>query len=159
RYSEMVQKLIKLTHLYDQKKLELEQCKETNKKELALLEKKVTEAINLLNNQNNKVKEDKLAISNKVELLTNEEEQAERNLLIIKEQKPSFMFFQKIFNRNKINEYVDKLSHANEELNKIKDLKNELITNEVILSEELLKIRHKVDQHKNELAEKTKKFG
>src|SRR5699024_2108373 len=65
RYSEMVQKLIKLTHLYDQKKLELEQCKETNKKELALLEKKVTEAINLLNNQNNKVKEDKLAISNK----------------------------------------------------------------------------------------------
>src|SRR5699024_9881423 len=56
RYSEKVQKIIKLTHLHDEKKLELEQCKEINKKELALLEKKVTEDINLLNKHNKKKK-------------------------------------------------------------------------------------------------------
>lgn len=158
RYSEKVQKIIKLTHLYDEKKLELEQCKEINKKELALLEKKVTEDINLLNEHNNKVKKDKLGLSKRIQLLTNEEEQAERNFIIIKEQRPSFMFFQKIFNRNKTNEYVDKLSYANEELNKIKDLKIELMTNEANLTEELLKNRNKVDQHKKELVEKTRKL-
>src|SRR5699024_3051805 len=142
RYSEKVQKIIKLTHLYDEKKLELEQCKEINKKELALLEKKVTEDINLLNEHNNKVKKDKLGLSKRIQQLTNEEEQAERNFIIIKEQRPSFMFFQKIFNRNKTNEYVDKLSYANEELNKIKDLKIELMTNEANLTEELLKNRN-----------------
>lgn len=158
KYSEMIQKYKKITNLFDEKILELEQFKATNKQELTLLENKITESLNLLNNQNDKMKEDKLVISSKLERLTNDKDQAERNYFIIKEQKPSMMFFQKLFNRNKVNEYFDKLSHANEELNKIEDFKNELMKNEEKLSDELLKNNKKIDKDKAKLEEENKNF-
>src|SRR5699024_8770010 len=136
-YNKMIQKYKNITNMYNEKSLELEQFKERNKEKLKSLDNKITESINLLNQQNAKIKEDQLSISNKLERLTNDKEQAERNYSTIKEQKPSMMFFQKIFNPNNAKDYLDKLAHANEELNEINNLKNELMKNEEILSNEL----------------------
>ena len=158
KYSEMVQKHKKTTNLYDEKTLELEHIKKINKKELALVENEMIESINILNNQNNIIKEEQLSISNKLKQITNDKEQAERNYYIINEQRPSMMFFQKLFNRNKVSEYLDKLSHVNEELNKINDSENQLIEKEVKFSDELLGNNEKIDQYKDKLEEKIKHY-
>src|SRR5699024_1189067 len=157
-YSKMIQKYKNITNLYNEKSLELEQFKERNKEKLKSLDNKITESINLLNEQNAKIKKDQLSISNKLKRLTNDKEQAERNYSTIKEQKPSMMFFQKIFNPNNAKDYLDKLAHANEELNEINNLKNELMKNEEILSNELLKNNEEINRDKIKLEEENEQY-
>src|SRR5699024_3683419 len=82
---------------------------------------------------------------------TSDKEQAERNYFTIQEQKPGLMFLQKIFNPNKVNDYLERLSHANEELNKINKTENELLKNNNKLADELDKNKETINQDKNKL--------
>src|SRR5690625_4325201 len=117
KHSELIQKYNNIIYLYNEKEQELEQFKDTSKRKLDLLKKETTESITALNNRNEEIKKEQISNNNKQAQLTSDKEQAERNYFTIQEQKPGLMFLQKIFNPNKVNDYLERLSHANEELN------------------------------------------
>src|SRR5699024_3928266 len=76
----------------------------------------------------------------------------------IQEQKPGLMFLQKIFNPNKVNDYLERLSHANEELNEINKTENELLKNNNKLADELDKNKETINKDKNKLEKENKKY-
>src|SRR5699024_11199305 len=96
--------------------------------------------------------------NNKQVQLTSDKEQAERNYFTIQEQKPGLMFLQKIFNPNKVNDYLERLSHANEELNEINKTENELLKNNNKLADELDKNKDKINQDTKTLEKRNKKY-
>src|SRR5699024_3955251 len=122
-----------------------------------LLKKETTESITALNNRNEEIKKEQISNNNKQAQLTSDKEQAERNYFTIQEQKPGLMFLQKIFNPNKVNDYLERLSHANEELNKINKTENELLKNNNKLADELDKNKETINQDKNKLEKENKK--
>src|SRR5699024_5327865 len=138
-----------IIYLYNEKEQELEQFKDTSKRKLDLLKKETTESITALNNRNEEIKKEQISNNNKQAQLTSDKEQAERNYFTIQEQKPGLMFLQKIFNPNKVNDYLERLSHANEELNKINKTENELLKNNNKLADELDKNKETINQDKN----------
>src|SRR5699024_5309041 len=71
--------------------------------------------------------------------------------------KPGLMFLQKIFNPNKVNDYLERLSHANEELNKINKTENEILKNNNKLTDELDKNKEKNNKDNNKLKKENKK--
>src|SRR5699024_6430247 len=129
KHSELIQKYNNIIYLYNEKEKELEQFKDTSKEKLDILKKETAESITALNNRNEKIKKEQITNNNKQVQLTKDKEQAERNYFTIQEQKPGLMFLQKIFNPNKVNDYLERLSHANEELNEINKTENELLKN------------------------------
>src|SRR5699024_8796701 len=153
KHSELIQKYNNIIYLYNEK----EQEKDTSKEKLDLLKKETAESITALNNRNEEIKKEQISNNNKQVQLTSDKEQAERNYFTIQEQKPGLMFLQKIFNPNKVNDYLERLSHANEELNKINKTENELLKNNNKLADELNKNKETINQDKNKLEKENKK--
>src|SRR5690625_698617 len=157
KHSELIQKYNNIIYLYNEKEQELEQFKDTSKRKLDLLKKETTESITALNNRNEEIKKEQISNNNKQAQLTSDKEQAERNYFTIQEQKPGLMLLQKIFNPKKVNDYLERLSHANEELNKINKTENELLKNNNKLADELDKNKETINQDKNKLEKENKK--
>src|SRR5699024_6956703 len=157
KHSELIQKYNNIIYLYNEKEQELEQFKDTSKRKLDLLKKETTESITALNNRNEEIKKEQISNNNKQAQLTSDKEQAERNYFTIQEQKPGLMFLQKIFNPNKVNDYLERLSHANEELNKINKTENELLKNNNKLADELEKNKETINQDESKLEKENKK--
>src|SRR5699024_10364361 len=147
-----------IIYLYNEKEQELEQFKDTSKEKLDLLKKETAESITALNNRNEEIKKEQISNNNKQVQLTSDKEQAERNYFTIQEQKPGLMFLQKIFNPNKVNDYLERLSNANEELNEINKNEKEIIKNKNKHEDELEKNKETINQDKNKLEKENKKY-
>src|SRR5699024_5085951 len=146
KHSELIQKYNNIIYLYNEKEQELEQFKDTSKEKLDLLKKETAESITALNNRNEEIKKEQISNNNKQVQLTSDKEQAERKYINNQKQKPGMMYLKKKFKPKKMNDYIERLSHANEELNEINKTENELLKNNNKLADELDKNKETINQ-------------
>lgn len=71
--------------------------------------------------------------STETENLINVQAQAERNYDVVTSQKPSLMWFQKLFNKPKVEQYFKNLNKSNDHLNYLSKQKTELLNNRMQL--------------------------
>ncbi|WP_346846756.1 AAA domain-containing protein [uncultured Clostridium sp.] len=75
--------------------------------------------------------------------LTNVQVQAERNFNVVSSQKPSFLWFHKIFNKLKVEQYFKDLNSANDHLNHLSQEKIKLLNDCIHFENELKEIADK----------------
>ncbi|CAG9623147.1 AAA domain-containing protein [Sutcliffiella rhizosphaerae] len=90
---------------------------------LIALEKEAEDKIKKLEHKSENLQKELLNASNELEKLNNEQAQAERNYHVVFSQKPSFLWFQKIFNKSKVDKYFKTLNNANGHLNHLSQQK------------------------------------
>lgn len=125
-YSEQIKDLLKLKIKYKKKYIDVEQ--ETQKKRVDLKNQEVKDAeqIERLNMHISMLEQKSSEILQKMKDQTQKQTQAERNYDVLKAQEPRLLWFHKIFNRSKLNEYFEKLNSVNEILNQLSQQTSEL---------------------------------
>lgn len=151
KYYDNIKELLGLKNQYEKKSLTIKQLENEKQKVISLLGTKSSLEIKNLNEKKNKLQNDLLDISREKEMLNEEETQAKRNFDVLREQKPSLLSLQKIFNRSKVAEYIEKLNDANEQLNHIVEQKKNCLNNEHNLNKELKNTTKKINVYKEQL--------
>lgn len=154
KYSEEVRQLIKLKKQYEEQNLHVHQLEKEKRKELSSLETKATYEIKSLEEHNNKLQRDLFDLSNEVKRWNDEQTQAERNFAVLKEQKPSLLFLQKIFNRSKVDRYIERLNESNEQLNHIVEQKKHCSNNKDNIQSSLKSNTKKINDYKEQVEKK-----
>lgn len=136
-YSEQIKDLLKLKIKYKKQSIDVEQ--ETQKKRLDLKNQEVKDAEQLhrLNMHISMLEQKSSEILQKMKDQTQKQTQAERNYDVVKAQEPRFLWFHKIFNRSKVNEYFEKLNSVNEILNQLSQQTSELSMSESKTNQDL----------------------
>ncbi|WP_198671272.1 AAA domain-containing protein [Paraliobacillus sp. X-1268] len=146
------------SRLYDELKIEREKMQEYSEKLYALQklktkhkEQSITFEQNEKKKQTNMISQEKEAkrelerlrhesidlqkcLSNafiEMENLTNVQAQAERNYDVVTSQKPSFLWFHKIFNKSKVEQYFKNLNNTNADLNNLSQQKTKLLNDRI----------------------------
>lgn len=159
KYSEEIRPLLDLKNQYKKQSWDFKQEESEKRTELLSLETEITNEIERLKEQNNRIQNDLLDVSVKMERLDNEQAQAERNFDVIKEQKPGLLLLQKIFNRSKVNQYIDKLNNANDTLNRITEQKRECLNNKDTLHDAMKGNAIKIDANKEQIKKANNAFN
>ncbi|MFS0749863.1 AAA domain-containing protein [Oceanobacillus sp. 1P07AA] len=89
--------------------------------------KKMKGELQRLRQESVNLQEDLSKASIELEDLTNVQAQALRNFDVVTSQKPSFLWFQKLFNKSKVEEHFKKLNKVNNHLNHLSQQKTKLL--------------------------------
>ena len=98
------------------------------------------------------------SVSVELENLSREKIQAERNYHVLTSQKPSFLWFQKIFNRLKVEQYFKNLSIVNEHLNDLSQQETKRENNSRRLVNDLEKNAVKKEYTQKQMQERKSTF-
>ncbi|MCK2158356.1 ATP-binding protein [Exiguobacterium sp. 17-1] len=137
------------------RKLKIEHAKKLNTSEQEEMKKKTTLELDQkeaklehekLMQENIQLNKDLSNLTFEINNLTDVKAQAERNYTVVISQKPSFLWFQKVFNKPKVEKYFKALNHANDHLNRISQQKTKLLS-DVMLLENKLKKNTELDEY------------
>lgn len=138
-YSQKIYYLRKQKIIHKEQISEFEKEKKEKRTDLIRQEKEAKVEIERLRQESINLQKDLSNASIELRNLTNEQVQAERNFNVITSQRPSFLWFQKIFNKSKVEHYIKNLNSANNHLN--------------YLSQQKIKLLNDCRQFENELKE------
>ncbi|MCO7124604.1 AAA domain-containing protein [Sporolactobacillus shoreicorticis] len=139
QYSEQIRRLLELKDQYEKQAINFKQGENRRQTELAVLREKITSDLNMLRQESDILQENLSDISIKLRELDHVQSQAERNFDVVKSQKPSLLWMQKIFNKSQVNQYLEKLNNANEMLNHLSEQRKNLLDKQVNLKNALRK--------------------
>ncbi|WP_338527873.1 hypothetical protein V6Z54_07760 [Bacillus sp. MAG717A] len=129
KYSQKLYEIRKLNIKYIDEVKEFEIEKTEKQTVLASNEKEAKTELERLREEGLKFQKALSNVSVELENLSREEVQAERNYHVLTSQKPSFLWFQKIFNKSKVEHYFNNLNNVNEHLNDLTQQKTTLLNN------------------------------
>lgn len=159
KYSEEMKALLKLKNEYIKQSMNFKREENKKQTELTSLKIDLTNEIEKLKEQNNRIQSNLSEVSTKLERLDHEETQAERNFDVIKEQKPSLLWLQKILKPSHVKGYFEKLNNANETLHQITEQKKEYLDNQDHLHSEMEENRGREDAFKDQINNAEKNFN
>lgn len=128
-YSEKMYLLQKLKTEHKEQIIAFEQ--EEKKKQTGIIsqEEEAKRELERLRQERENLQKDLLNSSTEIENLINVQAQAERNYDVVTSQKPSFLWFQKLVNKPKVEQYFKNLNKSNDHLNYISKQKTKLLNN------------------------------
>lgn len=126
-YSKKIYYLRKLKVKHKEKVNEFEKEKKQRRTDLIKQEKESKAEIENLRQESINLEKRLSDSSIEHKNLTNEQFQAERNFEVITLQKPSFLWFHKIFNKSKVEQYFKNLNSVNDHLNYLSQQKSEVL--------------------------------
>ncbi|GGE54994.1 ATPase [Pullulanibacillus camelliae] len=126
-YSEKMYSLKKLTTKHKEQFVAFEQEEKEKRINLISQEREARREIESLRQESINLQNDLSNVSIELEKLTNVQAQAERNYNVVTSQKPSFLWFQKIFNKPKVERYFKTLNGLNDHLNHLSQQKTKLL--------------------------------
>ncbi|RKJ42342.1 replication ATP-dependent helicase, partial [Butyricicoccus sp. 1XD8-22] len=144
-YSEKIYYLRKLKAKQKEQFSEFEKEEKKKRSDLIIQEKEAEAEIESLKQKRITIQRALSSASIELENLTNEQVQAERNFNVVISQKPSFLWFQKIFNKSKVEQYFKDLNSANEHLNYLTQQKSKVLNNSTHFDNELKIIADKIE--------------
>ncbi len=136
-YSEKMYDLKKLKSKHQEQLIAFEQEEKKKRTNMLSQEKEVKRELEILKQESVNLQKDLSNVSIEMENLTNVQAQAERNYDVVISQKPSFLWFQKIFNKSKVEQYFKNLNDANDHLNHLSQQKTKLLNDRRQLENEL----------------------
>jgi superfamily I DNA and/or RNA helicase len=126
-YSQKIYYLRKLKVKHKEQVAEFEKEKREKRTDLIRQEKEAKAEIERLRQESINLQKDLSNASIELKNSTNEQVQAKRNFNVVTSQKPSFLWFQKIFNKSKVEQYFKNLNSANDHLNYLSEQKSKLL--------------------------------
>ncbi|MCR8855196.1 AAA domain-containing protein [Lysinibacillus fusiformis] len=126
-YSEKMYSLRKLKAKHKEQIIAFQQEEKKKRTELILHEKEAKSEFERLRQESLNLQKDLSNASIELENLPNLQVQAERNFNVVISQRPSFLWFQKIFNKSKVEQYFKNLNSANDYLNQLSQQKVKLL--------------------------------
>ena len=138
-YSEKIYYLRKLKAKQKEQFNAFEKEEKKKRTDLIIQEKEAKAEIERLRQKSINIQKVLSNASIELKNLTNVQVQAERNFNVVTSQKPSFLWFQKIFNKSKVEQYFKDLNSANDHLNHLSQQKSKVL-NDCIQFENELKI-------------------
>jgi superfamily I DNA and/or RNA helicase len=126
-YSKKIYYLRKLKVKHKEKVNEFEKEKKQRRTDLIKQEKESKAEIENLRQESINLEKRLSDSSIEHKNLTNEQFQAERNFEVITLQKPSFLWFHKIFNKSKVEQYFKNLNSVNDHLNYLSQQKSKVL--------------------------------
>ncbi|MBP1915167.1 superfamily I DNA and/or RNA helicase [Lederbergia galactosidilyticus] len=148
-YSEKMYDLKKLKTKHQEHLLAFEQEEKRKRANMLLQEKAGKRELERLRQESVNLQKDVSNVSSEMENVTNVQAQAERNYEVVIAQKPSLLWFQKIFNKPKVEQYFKNLNDANDHLNRLSQQKTTLLNDRRQLENEI-----KENATKSEYAQK-----
>lgn len=136
-YSEKIQRLPNLKIQYEKQSNDFSQKRNKRQNALFSLEQKMTNELDTLQHQKEDSQVELNYISQKIHNFSEEYHSVQRNFDVLKPQQPSPLWFHKIFNKSKVNQYFEKLSDLNETLNNITQQKGILLESQAIVKKQL----------------------
>ncbi|WP_018750370.1 AAA domain-containing protein [Paenibacillus sanguinis] len=132
-YSEKMAYLQKLRTIYTEQMLAFEHGEKEKRSSLIAQEAETTRELERLSQESRNLQDDLSNASIEIESLIDLQAQAERNYDVVTSQKPSFLWFHKMFNRPKAEQYFKNLNSANDHLNDLIKRKTKLLNNRMQL--------------------------
>ncbi|MGE7998299.1 AAA domain-containing protein [Lysinibacillus sp. NPDC093190] len=126
-YSEKMYSLRKLKAKHKEQIIAFQQEEKKKRTDLILHEKEAKSEFERLRQESLNLQKDLSNASIELENLPNLQVQAERNFNVVISQRPSFLWFQKIFNKSKVEQYFKNLNSANDYLNQLSQQKVKLL--------------------------------
>ncbi|MDY0407116.1 AAA domain-containing protein [Virgibacillus sp. 179-BFC.A HS] len=126
-YSEKMYELKQLKSKHQKQLIAFEQEEKKKRTNMLSQEKEVKRELERLKQEGVNLQKDLSNVAIEIEHLVNVQSQAERNYDVVISQKPSFLWFQKIFNKSKVEQYFKNLNDANDHLNHLSKQKTELL--------------------------------
>jgi len=132
-YSEKMYSLQKLKTNHKEQSITFEQEEKKKRTNLISQEKEAKLELERLIQESVNLQKDLSNVSIEIKNLTDVQAQAERNYDVVTSQKPSFLWFQKIFNKSKVEQYFKNLNNTNDHLNHISQQKTKLLNDRMQL--------------------------
>jgi adenylate kinase family enzyme len=128
-YSEKMVYLRKLKNIHKEQKIAFEHEEKKKRTSLVTQEAEATRELERLRQESGNLQDDLSNASIEIENLIDLQAQAKRNYDVVTSQKPSFLWFHKIFNRPKVEQYFRNLNNANDHLNDLSKQKTKWLNN------------------------------
>ncbi|MGN7311071.1 AAA domain-containing protein [Alkalicoccobacillus gibsonii] len=132
-YSEKMYSLKKLKTNHIEQSNAFEQEEKKKRTNLISQEEEAKLELERLTQESVNLQKDLSNVSIEIKNLTDVQAQAERNYDVVTQQKPIFLWFQKIFNKSKVEEYFKNLNNTNDYLNHISKQKTKLLNDRMQL--------------------------
>ncbi|WP_164716492.1 AAA domain-containing protein [Paenibacillus whitsoniae] len=132
-YSENIYLLQKLKIEHKKQLVAFEQEEKRKRADIISQEEEVNRELDGLGQELVNLQKDGLNCSIEIENLINVQAQAERNYDVVISQKPSFLWFQKLFNKPKVEQYFKNLNKSNEHLNDLSNERTKLLNRRIKL--------------------------
>lgn len=158
-YSEKIYYLRKLKSKQKEQISEFEKEEKKKRTDLIIQEKEAKAEIESLKQKSINIQSALSNASIELENLTNEQAQAERNFNVVTSQKPSFLWFQKIFNKSKVEQYFMDLNSANEHLNHLTQQKSKVLNDCTHFDNELKIIAGKIEHIQKQYQDRMSVFN
>lgn len=158
KYSEKMIHFRKLKTKHKKKMIAFEN-EEKNKRTIII--KQEADAIlqiEILSGTSEMLKDNISFVSNEIEKLIELQAQAQRNYEVVTSQKPNFLWFQKIFNRPKVEQYFLKLNDVNNLLNTLTNEKTKLINDRTRFEHNLKETSMEIEHIQKEVHETKEEF-
>lgn len=139
KYSKKMYTLQKLKTKHEEQAIAFEQEEKKKRANLILQEEETKRELERLRQEKVNLQRDLSNTSIEIENLTNLQVQAERNYEVVTSQKPSFLWFQKVFNKPKVEQYFEDLNNANDHLNHLSQQMTKLLNDRIQLENGLKK--------------------
>ncbi|GIN72400.1 ATPase [Bacillus sp. J14TS2] len=126
-YSKKMYDLKKLKTKHQEQFIAFQQEEKRKRANLISQEEEAKHELERLRQESVNLQKDLLNASTEIENLTNVQTQAERNYEVVTSQKPSFLWYKKILNKPKVEQYFKNLNDANDHLNHLSKQKTKLL--------------------------------
>lgn len=136
-YSEKMVYLQKIKTIYMEQMIAFEHGEKEKRCSLMTQESETTRELEKLSQESRSLLNELSNASIQIESLIDLQAQAERNFDVITSQKPSFLWFFKIFNRSQAEQYFKNLNNANDQLNELLKQKMKLLNDRMQLENEI----------------------
>ncbi|MFE3577456.1 AAA domain-containing protein [Lysinibacillus sp. NPDC059133] len=158
-YSEKMYSLRKLKTKHKKQFITFEQEEKKKRTNLISQEKEAKCELERLRQESVNLQKNLSNASIEIENLTNVQVQAERNYDVVTSQKPSFLWFQKIFNKSKVEQYFKNLNSANDYLNQLSQQKTKLLNDRMQLENGLKENVTKSEYAQKQIQDTKADFG
>ncbi|KMM37208.1 DEAD/DEAH box helicase [Guptibacillus hwajinpoensis] len=152
-YNEKMYSLRKLKTKHKEQAVAVEQEEKKKKTNLISQQEEANRELERLRHESVNLQKDLSNGSIKIKELTNVQAQAERNYHVVISQKPSFLWFQKIFNRSRVKHYFKNLNNTNYHLNYLFQQKTKLLNDHMQLEKKLKGIVAKSEYAQKQIQE------
>ncbi|MDT9725278.1 replication ATP-dependent helicase [Xylanibacillus composti] len=132
-YSEKMVYLRKLISIHKEQMIAFEHEEKKKRTNLITQEEEATRELERLRQESENLQDDLSHVSIEIENLIDLQAQAKRNYDVVTLQKPSFLWFHKIFNRPEVEQYFKNLNNVNHQLNSLSKQKTKWLNDRMRL--------------------------
>lgn len=150
QHYEQWKKFYELKNEYEECSSRYKRDKKSKEFDLASAQKNITKEIETYEQKNRMILDKLDDISHTIDILNDSLKQAERSYDLIRSQEPSLMWFQKIFNKSKVEQYFEDLNRANSVLNDLVDQKRELLESQACYEKSLRENNRRINIFQSE---------